>query len=83
MREFVAGLLTMGYLVAALFFLRFRRRTGEPLFLFFALAFLLLAVQRVGLTFLTSVDDVWLYGARLLAFLLLLAGIIEKNRANR
>jgi hypothetical protein len=82
-RAFVAGLLTMGYLVAALHFLRFWRRSGERLFLFFALAFGLLAAQRLGLTLLAAIDSTWLYGARLLAFLLLLFGIVEKNRAAR
>lgn len=84
MREFVAGLLTMGYLVAAFYFLRFWRRSGERLFVFFALAFAMLAGQRLALTLFTAVDSNWFYGTRLLAFLLLLAGIIEKNRqANR
>lgn len=80
MSQFVAGLLTMGYLVSALYFLRFWRRSGERLFVFFALAFALLAAQRLGLTFLTAIDSNWLYGTRLVAFLLLLAGILEKNR---
>lgn len=83
MRQFVAGLLTMGYLVAGLFFLRFWKRSGERLFVFFALAFALLAAQRLGLSLLTSIDSGWLYATRLLAFVLLLAGILEKNRASR
>ena len=81
MRLFVAGLLTMGYAVVALYFLRFWKRSGERLFIFFALAFALLAAQRLGLAFLSIVDDSWLYGLRLLAFLLLLVGILEKNRS--
>ena len=81
MRLFVAGLLTMGYAVVALYFLRFWKRSGERLFVFFALAFALLAAQRLGLAFLSIVDDSWLYGLRLLAFLLLLVGILEKNRS--
>ena len=83
MRLFVAGLLTMGYAVSALYFLRFWKRSGDRLFVFFSLAFGLLAVQRLGLTFLTAIDSTWLYGIRLLAFLLLLAGILEKNRSSR
>ena len=80
MRAFVAGLLTMGYLVAALYFLRFWKRSGERLFVFFALAFALLATQRMGLILLTF-DSTWLYALRLLAFVLLLVGILEKNRS--
>ena len=83
MKEFVAGLLTMGYLIAALQFLRFWKRSGERLFVFFALAFGLLAAQRMGLTLVTAIDSTWLYGTRLLAFLLLLFGIVEKNRTGR
>src|SRR5688572_13722616 len=45
MSTFVAGLLVMGYAVAALFFLRFRRETRDRLFAFFAAAFALLALQ--------------------------------------
>jgi hypothetical protein len=81
MRLFISGLLTMGYAVAALFFMRFWRRSGERLFVFFALAFALLALQRMGLAFLTTLDASWLYGLRLLAFVLLLTGIIDKNRS--
>ena len=80
MRAFVAGLLTMGYLLAALYFLRFWKRSGERLFVFFALAFALLATQRMGLILLTF-DSTWLYALRLLAFVLLLVGILEKNRS--
>ena len=43
MIEFVSGLITMGFLVAAGFFARFWRRTADRLFLAFAIAFVLLA----------------------------------------
>jgi hypothetical protein len=80
---FVAGLLVMGYSVAALFFLRFRRETGDRLFVFFALAFALLALQRGLLSAgsLVPIDDTWYYAIRLLAFVLILVGIVDKNRA--
>lgn len=80
MTAFVAGLLVMGYAVAGLYFLRFWRDTRDQLFAYFALAFLLLAVQR-GLLAMLVLGTTWLYGLRLLAFVLLLAGIIAKNRA--
>jgi hypothetical protein len=77
--------MVMGYLVAGLFFLRFWRDTRDRLFAIFAGAFWLLAVQR-ALLMLTAAPDggegaVWLYALRLLAFLLILAAIIDKNRA--
>ena len=35
MYDFLSGMVTAGYLVAALFFFRFWRRTKEPLFVNF------------------------------------------------
>lgn len=79
MTAFVAGALMAGYLVAALFFLRFRRESGDRLFTSFAAAFLLLAVQRFALFYYTQEAGVWLYTLRLVAFLLILFAIIDKN----
>jgi peptidoglycan/LPS O-acetylase OafA/YrhL len=78
----VSGLLVMGYAVAGLFFLRFRRETRDRLFGIFAGAFWLLALQRLLLALLQDPDteQVWLYGVRLLAFVLILGAIIDKNR---
>lgn len=83
MTHFVAGLLVMGYAVAALFFLRFWRRSGERLFAYFAAAFALLALQRASLAVvdLLPLSETALYTVRLLAFVLILAGIIDKNRS--
>ena len=79
MTAFIAGALTAGYLVVALFFLRFRRESGDRLFTAFAAAFLLLAVQRFALFYYTEAAGVWLYPLRLIAFLLILLAIIDKN----
>jgi hypothetical protein len=78
----VAGALSAGYAVAALFFGRFWKDTGDRLFGFFTLAFGLLAAQRIALALLVDQQDwsVALYGVRLVAFLLILYGIIDKNR---
>lgn len=79
---FAGGLLAAGYLVAALFFLRFWRGSGDRLFAMFAAAFLLLTIQRVLLALQVSLleDEVWSYVIRLVAFLLILFAIVEKNR---
>lgn len=79
----IAGALAAAFAVIALFFLRFWRRTGDRLFAFFALAFALLAVQRVLLGVLREWGErsVPLYGLRLVAFLLIIVAIIDKNRA--
>ncbi len=81
----VSGLLVMGYAVAGLFFLRFWRETRDRLFGIFAGAFWLLAVQRVLLAVSQNPNNeqVWLYGIRLLAFVLILIGIVDKNRGSR
>ena len=78
---FVSGLLTAGYAVAALFFLRFWRETRDRLFGFFATSFLILSVQRVLITF-TAWGDV-VYVLRLFAYALIIVAIVDKNRAAR
>jgi len=81
----IAGALATGYAVAGLFFLRFWTRTRDRLFAIFASAFWLLAAQRIGLAAAAyhGFDTTWLYGLRLIAFLLILAAIVDKNRATR
>lgn len=84
LHEFILGLIVMGCLIAGLFFLRFWRKTRDRLFAVFALAFWLLALNWALLAF-TAQDEVRpaLYAIRLLAFVLILVGIIDKNRAAR
>jgi Family of unknown function (DUF5985) len=79
----VSGAITMGYAVVGLFFLRFWRETRDRLFLIFAIAFWILSAQRVALVFSRHMAETGtgLYLARLFAFLLILAAIIDKNRA--
>jgi peptidoglycan/LPS O-acetylase OafA/YrhL len=82
MNLFISGVLVSGYCVAGLFFLRFWKQSRDRLFALFALAFWLLAIQRVALAALEhgSPASTWLYGLRLLAFLLILGAVIDKNR---
>ena len=80
--DFLAGAITFGFLIAALFFARFWRRTGDPLFLSFAAAFALLGAGQAALA-LASVpveERSWLYLIRLAAFALIIAAIVRKNR---
>jgi hypothetical protein len=87
MEELLMGAIAMASIVAALFFLRFWRDTGDRLFLIFALSFFLLASPRVGLVLswpefrqgLEEGHTHW-YWVRLAAFLLILVAIIDKNR---
>jgi hypothetical protein len=79
---FLRGATALGCLVAGLFFLRFWRTTTDRLFWWFALAFMILAIDFtvLGLVPLATEWRVYVYGVRLLAFCLILYGIIEKNR---
>ena len=82
--QFISGAIMMGYVVAAIFFLRFWREARDRLFLWFAISFFLLAGQRLGLSLYSSIQNernTWLYIIRLIAFLLIFIAILDKNRA--
>jgi amino acid transporter len=84
MELFLSGAMMAAYCVATLFFVRFWRKAGDRLFLAFAMAFGLLALQRLGLTVSAANpgdDDTWLYVVRLMAFLIILWAIVDKNRS--
>jgi hypothetical protein len=82
---FLSGAITLGFLVAGLFFLRFWRRTRDGLFLAFALAFWLLGLNQALLAFsrVPVEERTWLYLLRLAAFALILIAIVFKNRGAR
>jgi uncharacterized membrane protein YcjF (UPF0283 family) len=84
LNSFVLGAVATLAAVAGLFFLRFWRRTADRLFLIFACAFFLMGANWTMLAF-TVQDEVrtLLYVLRLLAFLLILAAIIDKNRGSQ
>lgn len=83
MHQFMLGALTLASWAIALFFLRFWRQSGDRLFLVFATAFFVLGIDW-------GVRGAWEPGienrhyfflVRLVAFVLLIVGIIDKNRA--
>ena len=82
--NFVLGMIVMASAAAGLFFLRFWRKTRDRLFAIFAIAFWVLGVNWLALAFINQ-DEVrtWLYAIRLAAFVLILIGIIDKNRPRR
>lgn len=82
---YLGGAVTLGYLIAGLFFLRFWRKTSDRLFLAFAAAFALLALNSVFATFLGAGDErtVYAYALRVLGFVLILWAIIDKNLTAR
>jgi hypothetical protein len=80
--DFVGGATMTAGLVIALLFFRYWRASRDRLFLLFACAFLVFAASRLVLAFLEEDDEgrVFVYAFRLLAFLLILGAIIDKNR---
>jgi hypothetical protein len=80
-----SGAIVLAFGVAGLFFLRFWRDTRDRLFALFALAFFVLAVNRVGIALFVQQGDRGdsLYWVRLCAFLLILAAIVDKNRSRK
>ncbi len=85
MIDFLAGAVTLGYAVAAVFFLRFWRKTADRLFMSFGLAFVLLAVNQVLAAILEAGDErtPYVYSLRVLGFLLILWAIVDKNLSGR
>lgn len=82
MFAFVSGLITMGFLVSGLFFLRFFMRTRDMLFAAFAAAFWLLAANQalLALSNLPVEERSWMYLLRLAAFAIIILAIAFKNR---
>jgi hypothetical protein len=81
MKDLVVGLLTMGFAVAGMFFLRFWRETRDRLFGFFALALFVLAAERLGFVAIPNRDSegTYLDWVRLAAFAIILLAIADKN----
>ena len=78
---FLSGANTLGFLVAALLFLRAWARTNDGLFASFAAAFVLLAANQLLAVFvnLPDADKSWIFLLRLAAFVLIIVAIIAKN----
>jgi hypothetical protein len=83
--DFLGGAVAMGFAVAALFFLKFWRRTREGLFLAFSASFMLLAATQALLTLsgVPTEERSSLFLLRLLAFLLILGAMWWQNRRGR
>lgn len=79
---FIQGATAMGCVIAAVFFLRFWQQSRDRLFLRFSTAFALLALSYVLLATIAFADEwrVYIFVVRLLAFLVIIYGIFEKNR---
>lgn len=79
--DFFSGVVAMGFAVCAAFFLRFWGRTKDSLFLVFAMAFFLFALNQALSTFFGVYieERSWLYLLRLAGFSMLIIAILVKN----
>ena len=85
MKFFVWGVLAMGSLVPALFFLRYWRSSRDRLFAFFAVAFGLMALEWLlaALWGTDEADHFQVLLLRILAFVAIIVGVLDKNRRQR
>lgn len=81
-KEFLLGAIAAGDLIAGLFFLRYWRVTGDRFFLFFAWSFALGALTRaiLAMDVFTTENEPLIYLVRLASYVLILMGIVDKNR---
>jgi len=84
-KQFIWGMLTMACLIVTLFFLRYWRASGDRLFAFFAVAFALMSLNWFCLALIQPAFEAQhvIYLVRLVAFTLIIVGIMDKNRASR
>jgi hypothetical protein len=80
--HFLWGALAMASWTAALFFLRFWRQSRDRLFFYFFSSFLVLSVSWLVLALSDPGLETrpYVYLVRLLAFCLMITGIVDKNR---
>lgn len=80
--HFLYGGFSMGSTISGLFFLKFWKKTHDRFFALFASAFFLLAVERVFFLFIQAENEVhtFVFVFRLLAFALIMAAVVDKNR---
>ena len=81
---FLQAVSAMGAWVAGLMFFRFWRESRDRLFALFGTAFWLLALSWALLALFSPTEDTrsYIYAVRLLAFILIIVGIIDKNRGS-
>jgi len=85
MIELLSGALLLSYLIAGAYFFRFWQRIGDRLFLHFAVAFWLVALNQL-VTSIPNVSDEtagYEYLLRVLGFVLIIIAIVDKNLYRR
>jgi uncharacterized membrane protein HdeD (DUF308 family) len=82
MSALLSGALMAMYLAIGVFFLRFWVSSRDRLFALFALAFGVLAIQRLALSLTNAMTEnqTVFYVLRLIAFVIIVIAIVDKNR---
>jgi len=83
LNDLLAGAIMLNAWAIAVFFFRYWRRTHDGLFACFAIAFLLLGIERLSLVILEGDTHFRLYFIRLAAFIMIIFAIWRKNRATK
>ena len=85
MNEILIGGIAAAALIAGLFFFRFWRSTRDRFFLLFALAFWIEGAHRIFIYAFAGSDEAspLYYVVRLVAYGLIIAAIVDKNRGRR
>jgi hypothetical protein len=85
LQQFTRGGLVFGCFVTGLFFLHYFRQSRDRIFVFFVVAFWALALHWIGLAIADPPAETrhYLFLLRLLAFVALIIGILDKNRRSR
>lgn len=81
MENLIRGAVAMGFFIISIFFFRFWKESRDRLFGFFAFSFIVLAVNRflIGITESGSEASHYLYVVRLIAFVIIIYAIVDKN----
>lgn len=79
---FLSGAVSCASFIAGLFFARYWALSRDRFFLFFAAAFWIMALNWTAVATLKPTEEThhYYYVVRLVAFLVILIGIVDKNR---
>jgi hypothetical protein len=83
-QAFLSGALCVAFAAIGMFFFRFWKTAHDRFFAIFAAAFWVLALERVILLVVGPEHEMrpFVYVVRLVAFLIIIAAIIDKNRTS-
>lgn len=82
---FLSGVTMLASWIAGIYFFRFWIKSHDRLFFMFGTAFWLMALERLALAFALNPlreEYYYFYIIRLIAFLIIIGAIIDKNRSN-